>query len=176
MNHDSLKSIIWTGWLWDKKCKSCFLTKTQLPVWNDKNSVCCYAGSAIGPSEFFQSTLPYKMVLPLLWHGLGNCIVLLIFHRCNFPFTWQKTLPWSQCPGSLVLTIFPFSLLQRSLRLTCRGSVIRVTIGVGHPEISFSLHLDQLFLSEMVSIFCTNTLLWWRACISGYEDKCLEHS
>lgn len=54
----------------------------------------------------------------------------------------------------LSLTVFLLPLLQCSLNLRCRrGCVVDVPIWIGYPTVNCSLHLDQLWISIIISLF-----------------------
>lgn len=98
----------------------------------------------------------------LCWHVIGGIAVLVLFRQPCFMGAAslsyiEDTMPQqtSCVSGSSNLSA---PLLWGYLSLRCRGCLVGVSTGVGHVMVSCPLHLDQLWISAMISIHCTQNI------------------
>lgn len=86
-------------------------------------------------------------VLPLCGPCLGG--ILLRSRGCGFSVITRRHYLPAGFPVLRALTVAPPPL---PLWLRCRGCVMNVSAGAGHPTINSSLHFDQLWLSIMIHL------------------------
>lgn len=151
-----------------------FGTSLLLPFWMLCNSR-KWCKSELLPAEeeevgmwFWMRTVVYH---PRLGHAslsaILTCVGLISIH-------WKKKISWIKllvidgrlCLIGDVMVFYNLSIpfLQCSLSLRYRGCVVGIATGDGQPIVNCFLHIDQLWISVMVSACCKQNktkLLWW---------------
>lgn len=120
-------------------------------TWTQGHMDSCYMSMGKG-------TVALKMSVPTRHcysrqHGiflisLVQGAILLRFHRYSIFPRLEDTL----CPGPSVFVLFLPPLLGCSLSPGCRDGIVGGFIGPGYPEITYFLHFNQLWVSEITSI------------------------
>lgn len=119
----------------------------------------------IKKSSFFQI---FRTVLPLLEKQL---------FKTNK--SWEPIIVNAERPIYYYVCSFGNSMNQETHVLTCEcveisADIVKTSIKIWEPDVSYSMHIVQLWVSVLISTYC-NKLLWRNALIYGYSDSIQSH-
>lgn len=136
---------------------------------------CCSSSCRCGATWISPFMLTCPLVLALCWSCLGYHIAEISWVQlfCHI----QRIPSFNRYPSPLTFIIF--LRLWCFLSLNCRNRTINLQIRPRHPIVSCSLHVHQLWIFVMVSVWCKMQLLQEEmraSLICGAKDMHLEYT